>query len=135
MTVGVSSAPAARPLPFQGEAEKPASAVAPSQPNPASGATAAVSGGAPSSHLSAPVPFGSGEGVPSLTVQQYAQLWGRLDAEPDKKAEIYAKYNIADDAMRARLDAEWKTRLDADPTTMKLFVQLRQRIREQILES
>lgn len=133
MTVGTKGAPSARPLPFQGQVATPSSVVA-SEPNPRSGSTAALSGGAPGSHLAAPVPFGGGDAVPTLTIQQYAQLWGRLDAEPGKRAEIYAMYNIADDEMRGRLDAEWKTKLDADATTMKLFVQLRQRIREQILK-
>jgi len=63
-----------------------------------------------------PVP----EGVPDLTVQQYASFRVELQLDPGRADAILHRYGVAPDA-RPALDDHWRARFDADPLLRMMF--------------
>lgn len=53
--------------------------------------------------------------LPLLTVAQFASLHAELSVSPNRAGEIRRRYQLADEAMQRRLDAEWMARLDRQP--------------------
>ncbi|MEM9697003.1 MAG: hypothetical protein AAGA56_30995, partial [Myxococcota bacterium] len=103
-------------LPFHGA--HPAPPIRNAEHTPAGGGTIATPAGATvagSSARDAPLPFREHE----LSLEEYAQLCAASALEPDKTAEINARFGLDMPGVRGRIDLSWQKRLAQSPDLRK----------------
>lgn len=54
----------------------------------------------------------------AITLEMYAVLSAMLIAFPARKAEVFARYGVLDDADHALLEGHWRSRLESDPAAL-----------------
>jgi len=63
----------------------------------------------------------TGEGLPELSVQQYASLCATCQRHPDQLEPTLHQWGIADRETHERLNAMWRSKLDADAVLRQRF--------------
>jgi hypothetical protein len=115
--LGVAALDVDDALPF--EDDEPSSAPASSGPSSApasSGPSSAPASSAPAS--SEP------QSAPVLTLEQYASFQAELRVHPDQRADIYARYGVADATKRSQMEASYARAVAADPVLAERLKQL-----------